>query len=268
MEASNRFESISRRNFLLTVASGAIVTGILDGMAIGNGPRSTTCSDRRSEAVIDPPLRGEWLKLNPPGHTEEAHDFIGMAGGTRLPYPASGVPRHVLSCLPVDFAFGWDRPVYAPVEGTVLEVSTDEPDRERLNVVSDVLDTIVSPPSIEPGNIRPAAGNYVAIESATEVAFLAHLRQDSVAVTEGERIASGQFLGTVGNSGASVFPHLHFQLMSEWTTDVSQVDEKLLPYRFSEYERWTGNWFDGYSWEMVENCAPTQGERFRVRGDS
>lgn len=39
-----------------------------------------------------------------------------------------------------------------------------------------------------------------------------HLRQGSVAVQSGERVAVGQFLGLVGLSGRTEFPHLHLSL--------------------------------------------------------
>lgn len=256
--------SISRRKFLLAAGTGAAALSVPGGAVVWNGLAPDSDSKCDQGPVIEPPLQGEWILMNPPGHSDLAHDFIGMREGHWLPYPASAVPRHLLYKTPVSRAYGWGRPVYAPVEGTVLEVSTDEPDRDRLNLFSDALETLVSPPSIEDGDIRPAAGNYVIIESAKGIAFLAHLRQGSVAVTEGEDVVPGQFLGEIGNSGASLFPHLHFQLMREWTSDVSKVDELLLPYRFSRYERRTGNWFEGYSWETVQNCLPRERERFRI----
>lgn len=205
--------------------------------------------------------------MNTPGHPDSADDFVGMSGGKRLPYSAASIPRHLLSKMPVSRAYGWGRPVYAPIEGTVLEASTDEPDRERVNLIGDAVTTLVSPPSVTEDDVRPAAGNYVLIESDQAIAFLAHLRQGSVVVTEGGQVTAGALLGEVGNSGASLFPHLHLQLMSEWTTDLPAVEELLVPYRFSEYEQRVGNWLRGYSWRRVENRTPQQGERFRITPD-
>ena len=203
--------------------------------------------------------------MNPPGHPDLADDFIGMKEGHRLPYSASSVSRHLVTKMDVSRAYGWGRPVYAPVAGTVIEVSNDEPDRERLNLGGDAVGTLVSPPVIEDGNIRPAAGNYVTISSDEGISFLAHLRRGSVPVTEGMHVTPGEFLGEVGNSGASLFPHLHYQLMSEWTTDVSKVEDVLLPYQFSDYEKRVGNLLQGYAWETVKNCVPAQRERFRTQ---
>lgn len=263
-DTETRNSSISRRKFLLAAGTGAAALSIPSGASIWYGLASDFESECDKGTVIEPPLHGEWIVMNPPGHSALAHDFIGMREGHRLPYPASAVPRHLLYKMPVSCAYGWGRPVYAPIEGTVLEVGADEPDRDRVNLFSDALDTLVSPPSIEDGDIRPAAGNYVIIESPEGIAFLAHLRQGSVAVTEEMDVVPGQFLGKIGNSGASLFPHLHLQFMSEWTPDVSKIDNILLPYRISSYERRTGSWYEGYSWTLRHNCAPGQRERIRI----
>jgi hypothetical protein len=64
------------------------------------------------------------------------------------------------------------------------------------------------------GSDATALGNAVAIVHAdgTE-ALYGHLRQGSVTVRPGERVAAGRRLGFVGFSGKTQFPHLHFQVM-------------------------------------------------------
>lgn len=42
-----------------------------------------------------------------------------------------------------------------------------------------------------------------------------HLKQDSVAVVEGDEVAAGTVLGLVGSSGYSSLPHLHFEVQVE-----------------------------------------------------
>lgn len=39
-----------------------------------------------------------------------------------------------------------------------------------------------------------------------------HFKKDTVAVTEGEQVQAGSYLGDVGSSGCSTWPHLHFEL--------------------------------------------------------
>ena len=57
-------------------------------------------------------------------------------------------------------------------------------------------------------------GNYVRIDhgDGTHGRYL-HLRTDGVAVAEGDRVAQGQLLGWSGDTGRSMLPHLHFDVM-------------------------------------------------------
>jgi hypothetical protein len=62
-------------------------------------------------------------------------------------------------------------------------------------------------------NAPQVAGNHVVLDHGTgEHSVLAHLRNGSVAVRPGDRVARGQRLGECGNSGNSSEPHLHYQL--------------------------------------------------------
>lgn len=57
--------------------------------------------------------------------------------------------------------------------------------------------------------------NHVIVEHAGGWRTLYwHLKQDSVAVTEGQAVSCGEALGLVGSSGYSSAPHLHFELQS------------------------------------------------------
>ncbi|MBU0553560.1 M23 family metallopeptidase [Myxococcota bacterium] len=56
-------------------------------------------------------------------------------------------------------------------------------------------------------------GNYVAIDHGDGVVtYSAHLREGSVSVSVGQRVACGQRIGQVGSSGNSTGPHLHFEV--------------------------------------------------------
>ena len=64
------------------------------------------------------------------------------------------------------------------------------------------------------GTENTALGNAVAIVHADGSETLyGHLRQGSVLVHPGDRLAAGQPIGLVGLSGKTQFPHLHFQVM-------------------------------------------------------
>jgi len=66
-----------------------------------------------------------------------------------------------------------------------------------------------------PGTNNPEEnwGNYVVIyHEAGYYVLLAHLRQNSPLVYVGQRIVSGEPIGSCGNSGRSPVPHLHLQV--------------------------------------------------------
>lgn len=52
-------------------------------------------------------------------------------------------------------------------------------------------------------------GNHVILRCGAAEIVLAHMRQGSIRVAPGDRVAMGDPLGEVGNSGASTEPHLH-----------------------------------------------------------
>jgi murein DD-endopeptidase MepM/ murein hydrolase activator NlpD len=57
-------------------------------------------------------------------------------------------------------------------------------------------------------------GNHVVIRHGNGIfSILGHLKQGSVTVKPGDVVTAGQAVAAVGNSGTSMFPHLHYQLM-------------------------------------------------------
>ncbi|WP_439654076.1 M23 family metallopeptidase [Streptacidiphilus melanogenes] len=69
------------------------------------------------------------------------------------------------------------------------------------------------PPTVPP--IQDTVGNHVTLQVAPGLYLLyAHLERGSVKVRYGQRVAPGQTLGLIGNSGNSTTPHLHFQVMT------------------------------------------------------
>jgi len=59
-------------------------------------------------------------------------------------------------------------------------------------------------------------GNYLQIQIASgAIVVLAHLRQNSLLVKEGDWVTAGQWLANCGNSGRSPQPHLHMHVQNE-----------------------------------------------------
>ena len=63
-------------------------------------------------------------------------------------------------------------------------------------------------------------------------ALYAHLQPGSLRVHSGEKVHPGQVIGLVGNTGNSLAPHLHFQLMAE----PSSLASNGLPYALDSFE--------------------------------
>ncbi|HEU5163235.1 MAG TPA: M23 family metallopeptidase [Thermoanaerobaculia bacterium] len=63
-----------------------------------------------------------------------------------------------------------------------------------------------------------------------EFSVIAHMKQGSVRVTEGQRVTQGETIGLLGNSGESYGPHLHYHLQNG--PDIARADG--LPIRFEK----------------------------------
>lgn len=111
------------------------------------------------------------------------------------------------------FAFG--QPVVAPLGGKVVKVVDAHPD----NVPFDKPLT------------EEAAGNHVVIDHGNgEYSLLAHFKQGSIQVKEGDTVKQGDRLGLCGNSGNSSDAHIHFQV-----SDNPSLDEAVsLRIRFED----------------------------------
>ncbi len=90
----------------------------------------------------------------------------------------------------------------------------------------------------------PMRANLVAIEHEDGmVTRYLHLKRDSVNVSVGDVVACGDPLGSIGSSGFSSFPHLHFEL--------SNLEEIVDPYAgpySQERSWWTEQHPEGEMW--------------------
>lgn len=93
-------------------------------------------------------------------------------------------------------------PVRAPADGVVVEIENGQTDDGKFD------------PSTFKARPNLVLGNHVILRHANGMfSALGHLKQGSVTVKPGETVKSGQAVAAVGNSGTSMFPHLHYQLM-------------------------------------------------------
>ena len=100
--------------------------------------------------------------------------------------------------LAYDFALTIGEPVTASRTGIVKEIREDLPDNGTAS--------------------SPGAHNHIMILHADgTVAFYAHLKQNSVGVTEGDHVTEGDTIALSGNSGDTAGePHLHFGVYQSW----------------------------------------------------
>jgi hypothetical protein len=124
-------------------------------------------------------------------------------------------------------ASGWGREVLAPAAGTVTYARNDVPNNPHqgdpdINSFAALHDPVMA-----------YMGNCVIIDHGnSEYSVMAHMQQGSVTVKVGERVAAGQAIGRLGNSGDSFGPHLHYQLQSSPQLFHGQS----LPFRFQNID--------------------------------
>jgi hypothetical protein len=76
-------------------------------------------------------------------------------------------------------------------------------------------------------------GNSVILDLGEQhYAVYAHMQPGTIQVRVGQRVAMGQLLGLVGNSGNSVAPHLHFQVNDK----ASSLASSGLPYGIKDFQ--------------------------------
>ncbi len=111
-------------------------------------------------------------------------------------------------------------PVVSPADGTVV------------NIVDGIADN-------EPGDINMEQnwGNTIVIKH-TDFLYsqLSHLKQGAFKVKTGDFVTKGEQLASMGNSGRSPQPHLHFQLQS-----TPFIGSKTLEYPLSYYINYKGS---------------------------
>ncbi len=112
------------------------------------------------------------------------------------------------------------RPVLAVSDGVVMSVVDGLPEQT---------------PGKFPTNITldEADGDSVILDLGGErYAMYAHMQPGSIKVHKGDHVKLGQVIGLVGNTGNSVAPHLHFQVMDR----PSSLASSGLPYEIKDFQ--------------------------------
>ncbi len=171
-----------------------------------------------SRAAFALPFEGTWYDgAGPSLHThhrwavmeEFAHDFMRI-GANGLSHSGEGTSL-------TDY-YGYGQPVLAAADGQVVAVLDGEPeDASMLQRAGEPLEAYVQRirqrqnQQLSRG-ARGIAGNHVVIRHGAEYSLYAHLKPGSVRVKPDEMVTRGQPIASVGSSGSSTEPHLHFQV--------------------------------------------------------
>ena len=165
--------------------------------------------------IIQSPVKGSWSFMNPPGHHPDAKDFVAV-DNNGFPYHQFNLVLHLFYRLKVENTYAWNKEVFSPFNGIVVEVSNNVNDRSNLNLFRDLIKGLVLAPRNRNKGMSYFLGNYIIIESTDGIfALLAHLKKGSVLVKKGQNVETSELIAQVGNSGNTIQPHLHFQLMTE-----------------------------------------------------
>ena len=137
---------------------------------------------------------------------------------------------------------GYGADVLAVANGTVVKTLDSLEDQKP--------GTLPDPRTITLDNVE---GNYIVLDLGAGVfAFYAHLRRNSIKVSAGDRVNRGQVLASLGNTGNTSAPHLHFHLMDGPSTlgsnglpyviDALEVAGEVSAVRFAEAANLEGKW--------------------------
>lgn len=174
--------------------------------------------------VLDLPFAGAWRVTQ--GHDCSTQHRRGKLAG-EFAWDLAATGRSPVSHRNEDSAtFGRD--ILAPVAGTVVEAVDGVPDNDEQREFprKSLVETARAPKWI--------FGNYVVIDAGGgRFVLLAHLMKGSVAPKVGEKVAGGQVVGRAGNSGNTMLPHLHVQVMDR--ADPADPDVSGLPAVFRDY---------------------------------
>ncbi|MFM9142698.1 MAG: urea transporter, partial [Bacteroidota bacterium] len=129
----------------------------------------------------------------------------------------------------------YNKPVVAPLEGTVVALTNHVPD----NPVGAV-------------DLEQNWGNSLVLHHANGLyTQYSHLRQDSFKVALGQWVVRGQVMASCGNSGRSPRPHLHFQVQA-----TPEIGARTLSHPLAYYRR-----DEGADSALQRWSVPNEGER-------
>jgi hypothetical protein len=205
-----------------------------------------------SNPTLEFPLRGAWAIVRSPAHHRYAFDLAAVASPSGGYFTKSRM-KLLLSGASVEDSHSWAQTVHAPADATVIDLCNDAADHRSVRVVTG-LRLALGRQRRHGGDLRELAGNYLLLKCRKVFVLFAHLRHGSIRVSKGDTVGRGDGLAEVGNSGSSVAPHLHMQVVD----NPDPLRAATVGFLVNEYECWNGR-----QWQPVRYRELVKGERVR-----
>lgn len=192
---------------------------------------TTAVSDHRLP-VLGPPLRGgPWVAVYDPSMSR-GHRRMLFAVDGRAAIPArfavdwfkidtNGKLAHGDEAVVANW-YGYGADVLAVANAVVVAVRGDMSESASTSMTG------------RPRNpLQNASGNFVVLDLGSgRYAFYEHLKPGSLRVRAGDRVVTGQVIGSLGYTGDSTGPHLHFHVADA----PSPLAAEGLPYLIRHFE--------------------------------
>lgn len=128
-----------------------------------------------------------------------------------------------------------------PVTGEIkahigLDIGTgDNGEKNIISVAGGTVEKIKNDCAEGDVNCGGGYGNFIRIDHGNYETFYGHLKEGSIAVTEGQHVSAGEIIAEMGNSGLSTATHLHLEIRDD------NDDEKKNPCNFFDCSESTKN---------------------------
>jgi hypothetical protein len=186
---------------------------------------------------VSPPLKGEyWYVVDGPANfTAHRRATFVLNGNIKIPerlavdflkYGAKGL----LDGDPYknESYYSYGQPVYSVGSGEVVGIMDGIPDNIPNSFPKDVTSKTIG-------------GNYILIKlDSNHYAFFGHLIPGSLKVKVGDIVYTGEKIASLGNSGNSQTPHLHFQITNKvlpiyGNLEPAPVNSQGIPWSFDNF---------------------------------